>query len=480
MTDLPVIDPDYAEPPEPPVRKRRPRALIAAIAVLPLLGVTALVLHGADDGAGASSPEAAVRKLADALDREDPVAALAVLPPEEVDGVNALYTALRDKLVATHVVDSKDKPMQGLDIKVSDLELSTERLADDVSLVRLQNGRVESDFDPAKASTRVKQEAGAGAKPTHESQTVADARKELADSGAKVRDVFVMTVRREGHWYVSPSYTLAEYLRQQFDLPAARFDQAPQGNGAASPKAAVEQSLNQSVRLNTDFIKDLPPDRFRVAYDYQPALQAALDKLNVGSQTTPRVKFTTISLEEKALSATSAKVSLKQLKGSIEVPGEASGDVSGPGFGADFELSGLCGTVVTSASKVAAARAITVPSGGTSGGMSGNASGYAFGAQTSDEPIMPTTDEPTTDEPTTETQHGCLSDLGVRLPFDTLFVVTRQVAGRWYVDPIGTLIEYGRVYAAALSQKDVDCVTAKGGKDDARAEQNCPGSLFGH
>ena len=111
--------------------------------------------------------------------------------------------------------------------------------------------------------------------------------------------VFLMTVKRDGRWYVSPFYTVAEYARQILDLPPAdyalsREDAAP---GAQSPSGVINDAvdvinsytLEQHHKALLDGDPDMmfapfsafaPFDEFGVFIDYAPSYAALTDSLS--------------------------------------------------------------------------------------------------------------------------------------------------------------------------------------------------------
>ena len=115
--------------------------------------------------------------------------------------------------------------------------------------------------------------------------------------------VFLMTVKRGERWYVSPSYTVAEYARQILDLPPADFalSRVETVPGAASPAGVVddvvgvinsytiEQHLEALVEGDPDGIYDpfsvlTPYDEFGALIDYSPAFAAMMQELSEETQ----------------------------------------------------------------------------------------------------------------------------------------------------------------------------------------------------
>ena len=419
-------------PVEPKPRRGLRRALIAAVAVLPLLGVAALAMNGiSGDEAGASSPEAAVQRLADALSDEDALSALAMIPPEEAEGVRGLFETATDKLQQSRVIESKDKPFAGIDVRIENLDLASEKLADDVAVVTVNGGKLSGHTDPNDFAPRLRDAIPAEERKAETSSaSVADIDRSLSlATQARATRTFVVTVKRDGRWYVSPSYTLAEYLRRGFDLPPARFDAEADGKGAESPQAAVKANLTGFTKFDIDLIRTLPPDRLRVVYDYRASIEKALENLGGSQANRFTIDLKTLDLHEQSMGANTVKVFISNLAATFD------GSSAGGTTHGDVSLKGTCATTSFTATF----------------------EGESF-----------------TDGPS----KGCLSDAVKGLKLNEFFVVTRQVKGKWYVDPIGTLIEYGQVFTASIEARDFDCLFAQA-DESADADAKCEGSLFG-
>ena len=115
--------------------------------------------------------------------------------------------------------------------------------------------------------------------------------------------VFLMTVKRGERWYVSPSYTVAEYARQILDLPQADFalSRVETVPGASSPSGVVddvvevinsytiEEHLEALVKGDPDgifgpFSVFAPYDELGVFIDYSPSLAALTEALSEATQ----------------------------------------------------------------------------------------------------------------------------------------------------------------------------------------------------
>lgn len=256
---------------EPVARPRRPmHSAIAAAGVAALVLVGVLAVNAAvGSGGGAGSPEAAVHRLADAISHEDPLAAADVIAPEEVRSLRDTVSNAERRAAELKLVETAGAPLAGVDFDVAGLDLSSESLGDGVSKVTITNGEFRASTHKAQFSPLM-QKALHGSKDN-------SAEKNLATLTGPDRPTFVVTVRRNGNWYVSAAYTLLEYVREVNDLPAADFgsgERAVATLGADSPDAAVQDAMHALQQRDWSKLLTLvAPDEIP-AYDYRAALTA--------------------------------------------------------------------------------------------------------------------------------------------------------------------------------------------------------------
>lgn len=277
MTDgatVPIVELDQA--PSPPRRTRRTRRTIGAIGIVAVLlvgGFGAIALRGG--AGGASSPEAAVRQLAKAIDNEDVLAAVDVLAPAEVADLRETVDAGRQRAADLKLVQSSGAPFAGIDASVQNLQLSVDELVDGFAKVTI-SGTIRADANSRSFSPYLRDVLGA--KST--SGTF-----DLSQMSINGNKPFVMVVRSGGNWYVSPAYTAFESLRLAEGLPGADLGSAVQTRdlGAATPDDAVQQLVRAIRAGDWPKVASLAdPEGFPV-YDYR----AAFTKLMADSIGTP-------------------------------------------------------------------------------------------------------------------------------------------------------------------------------------------------
>ena len=219
---------------ERPARDRRRRfGVVAAVtALIGAGGFTTYSFLGAADHGGATSPEEAVSLFVSAIQQEDVLGTIEVTLPEEVSVLrNAVDSITADAKRTDLLGDDFDSAaVKGLDVSVDGLTLETNFLEGGLAIVTATGGTLNASLDPAAFpfGDKVRELLDDGQGAATASMTL---------GGTDPRAV-LMTVEREGRWYVSLEYTLAEYARRAagWELPAAVTRTL---TGFASPEEAV-------------------------------------------------------------------------------------------------------------------------------------------------------------------------------------------------------------------------------------------------
>jgi hypothetical protein len=262
----PAIDLDA--PRRRPSRTHRGIAGLGIAALLGIGGYATLATQGG--GGGADSPRAAVQQLADALGEEDALAALDVLAPKEIASLQASLDAAANKAEEFDLVEDATDPFRGFDLDVQGLELQVEAVADGLAKVSATSGAVDAAVDPDRLAGGVRDRLEPGTEP-------ASGRLELADLAPEGFAPFVMTVRDGDGWYVSPAYTVLEYLRLDDGGPPVDFGSAVAAElGAESPELAAREFVEAIRDENwTKLASLVDPDQIPL-YDYRATLEHAL------------------------------------------------------------------------------------------------------------------------------------------------------------------------------------------------------------
>ena len=294
---------------EPIRRRRRPLgSMIAAAGVAALLlvgtfAVSALV----GSGGGSSSAEGAVRRLADALSHEDPLAAADVLAPSEVRSLHGTLDAAARKAKELELVQTAGAPLAGVDFDVSGLKLSTQSLGNGYEKVTVDSGTFSASTHKSQFSPLMQQILRTSDDKSAHSDLAGLASKENLPT-------FVVVVREEGRWYVSTAYTVLEYVREVNQLPAADFGSGVHNVstlGADSPDAAVQDAMRALQAEDWSKLMTMVSPREIPFYDYRAAFTELIRQSRSGDTTPPTPVFTIGSMRTTSdVSGDTAKVSL--------------------------------------------------------------------------------------------------------------------------------------------------------------------------
>lgn len=249
-------------------RTRRPwRSALTAAGLAALLGVGTLGISSLLSDGGAESPEGAVRQLADAIDAEDPLAAVDVLAPAEVRGLRDAVEGAARRAQELRLVNDAASPLAGVDLEVHDLELTSEELAPGIAKVTVHAGRIDSEARRDGLSNLIQRAWD------RSGDAVVRGRLDVADVDVDVQP-FVVAVEDGDGWYVSPAYTALEWIRVVNDLPPADFGSGVEAAGGAdTPEAAVEGALEALAADDWDRLWGYAPPSELPLYDYRDALR---------------------------------------------------------------------------------------------------------------------------------------------------------------------------------------------------------------
>jgi hypothetical protein len=281
--------PDATQPiPMVPVldagRPRRSRATLIGA----LVGVTALVAAGVfavvsivgnDTAGGAASPAEVGTELTAALDNEDVLGVVDLLLPGERDTLRDPLIRTVDNLIRLEVLaaDASLSAIAGVDIQFADVSVREEPTnVDDIVNIVL-SGRASITFDGTTIpiGDLLIDEAFDGERP------------ELPEpTSEQFDDVQLTVVERDGRWYLSAFYSIAEQARASVDspddIPVAGVEPA----GADEPELAVDQMIDAISDQDLEaLIAALDPTEFEALQRYAPMFladaQAEIDNLDL-------------------------------------------------------------------------------------------------------------------------------------------------------------------------------------------------------
>ncbi len=193
---------DYAVPADVPRRERSAsvgRILGSGAAVLAVAAGGLVAWQVLGSSGGAASPEDAVRQFVTAATEQDIVGALDVVNPGEVEGLDSLYEAARDRAEDEGLVGHGDIA-EALDVTIDDLELDVDEQGDYSAFVTIRNADYTVTYDPDKLTDRLDfvRDEFPGAR-----EWSGDLTGLLEDEGVDLDRIGISTIKVDGAWYVS-------------------------------------------------------------------------------------------------------------------------------------------------------------------------------------------------------------------------------------------------------------------------------------
>ena len=264
-------EPTRAMPAEPPAGGGRVAwvgAVVAAVALLFGGGWFALSAFGA--AGGAESPEAAVDQMLAAIGDEDFIALGELLDPTERRTMaEPMLTEVLPELQRLGLIDESfdEGSVEGIDIEfvAPAYRIETVPLTADFVHVFFDSGESTTTFTPAEVPfgdlirDRFGDEIDAAEIDTESSSMESD------------NDTPVVLVERDGRWYFSLWYSVAETVRIDAGESVPAIEEMPVRLGADSPEAAVDGMLAAVSDLDlAGMIGRLDPNEMSALYRYSP------------------------------------------------------------------------------------------------------------------------------------------------------------------------------------------------------------------
>lgn len=278
-------------------RLRRPLAASAvALSVLAAgAGTSYAVTRSAPSGA--ASPAAAVQALLSAAENNDALGALAALDPGERDALTPGLLALVAQLRRLGVLSSTASlaHISGVAVHFAHVATATTYLTPSLAEVSITGGSATGTADLAALplGAFVRQHAGAHLSGTRQATSA------LASGAAGIA-----TVEDGGRWYVSIGDSIAvDNLRARRETGAPPASGAITPTGGATPAAAVTTLLDAAAGFDLPgVVADLPPGEMGALQQYAPdflrravdalasehaKVQVSLDNLELATQPAP-------------------------------------------------------------------------------------------------------------------------------------------------------------------------------------------------
>jgi hypothetical protein len=273
---------------KPPTSAKKRIVIIGSV----LFGLIALTFIGiyayrslTGSTSGSATPEAVVETALSSLENKDLLGAARQVDPNEIEPFIENYEVFTTELKENNEISNTDEPLEAFEYSVEGLETKTVMYSEDVARVELVSGVITQSVDESKLPEDA------------QADEYADETLNIADENEKWRNgellpwpfstdkfneddlesdnIFYVAVNRDGRWYFSALYTMAETIRISGNAAGGDYEQpefdalARSGNGAANPEDATVNFIETLFGLNVeDFIKSTAPQRFSVAHDY--------------------------------------------------------------------------------------------------------------------------------------------------------------------------------------------------------------------
>ncbi|MFT3853952.1 MAG: DUF4333 domain-containing protein [Ilumatobacteraceae bacterium] len=397
-------------------RKRSKGVLVgAAVAVLALVGAGVFALTrigGDDDKGGAASPTEAGENLVNALNQEDILGVVDVLLPGERETFRQPLIDLVDNLKRLDVLggDADASSVKGIDIELADAKVTADKpVAEDITNIHIA-AEDESSVDGKNLPLGdiIVKEALGGEKPSTRSSS----------SGQPV-DLTMTTVEKDGRWYVSLFYSIAENARQDRRDSKPVPDEGVALAGADQPEEAVDQMVKAATELDVErIIGGLNPNEAEALQRYAPLFLDSADERAKDLDAT--ITFSDATYDVSG-SGSHRHVTISEFQLSIEADGETM----------TAAVKGGCAVVTTPDGE-------TVETCKDGKDITKTLDDAGFGGD-----LSPEVDKLIT------TVQDAFAD------FDPTGIAVDQVDGKWYVSPIATGFDFLNGALGALDGKEL-------------------------
>jgi hypothetical protein len=258
-----AVGPVNAARAERPGRLRRGVAALVAVVLVSGGGYAALSAGSASGGA--ESPEQALELMLAAIADGDYLAAAEYLVPSERETLFQAGLDTADELVRLDVLaaDLDFGGLRGVELEFVDLEIRRETPRAGLAHLFVDGGAVTASVD-------------VGSLPLGSIITDRAPEDFLTFSDREVTVIQrapgpIVTVERDGRWYLSLWYSVAENARIAVDQGLPDPGRRPTSIGGATPEAAVEGFFDELTRLDVRrMIGMLDPVEAEALYDYSP------------------------------------------------------------------------------------------------------------------------------------------------------------------------------------------------------------------
>ncbi len=269
----PVLSGDYGVTP-PPVAPEVASSssklpwIVALVGTLVLLGGGGFfALTAFNSTGGADTPDEAVEEMFAAISNEDFVTLGELIEPSERRTiVEPTITQILPELQRLDLLSAEADAsnVEGVDFEVTDLTYRVEPIVDNPDMVHvfLTGGEFASEFNAAEFPFSDSYREFLGEDLQDEERTV---------EPIEETETPITFVQRDGKWYFSGWFSVAEAARLEAGERLPLASEAPPALGSESPEAAVEALFEEMVELDlAGMIGRMDPEELAALYRYSP------------------------------------------------------------------------------------------------------------------------------------------------------------------------------------------------------------------
>lgn len=259
-----VVEPTASGAP----KRSRSRVIGAFVGVAALVaagGFAVITVTGNETAGGAASPTEVGTALTTALDNEDVLGVIDLLLPGERETFRQPLTDLVDNLARLDVLSDEASlgKIGGIDMQLSDITVTAiPTNVDDIVNIEINgSATVSVNGSEVPLGGLLIDKAFGGTRPDLDVEPESD----------EIDDATLTVVERDGRWYLSAFYTIAEQIRSDsgddLDVPAVGVV----AEGADSPEGAVDAMLEAVSDLDIErMIALLDPAEAEALQRYAP------------------------------------------------------------------------------------------------------------------------------------------------------------------------------------------------------------------
>ncbi|MCC9178299.1 hypothetical protein [Arthrobacter sp. zg-Y750] len=247
----PGVPPSGSETPKKPNRKVI--ILVVVLAILLALGIGAYFFVQNIVRGGAGSPEAAADKLLESIESKDVVSLVGLVPPNEREPLQRLQEHVEEKMDEFGIQDAMDKvgrgeeenedelTFDGVDITFTDVAPEITEIDENTALIKYTEGEVRVQMDPDATNGQLRSLLDASGDAGEEK---IDETTKLSELGPDGSALTLVATKRDGSWYISPTYSVVEMVNQSEDYG---HGSVPDSAGGSNSPAEAAQAMVESL-----------------------------------------------------------------------------------------------------------------------------------------------------------------------------------------------------------------------------------------